>query len=68
LKLVAEKEIYDNLFLLFESNPADTTDQIIQLKYKNKKLEAILEWRNKDSLENSFGGIGFDLKLEYVFE
>jgi len=68
LKLVAEKEIYDNLFLLFESNPADTTDQIIQLKYKNKKLEAVLEWRNKDRLENSFGGIGFDLKLEYVFE
>lgn len=68
LKLVAEKEIYDNLFLLFESNPADTTDQIIQMKYKNKKLEAVLEWRNKDRLENSFGGIGFDLKLEYVFE
>jgi translocation and assembly module TamB len=68
LKLVAEKEIYDNLFLLFESNPADTTDQIIQLKYKNKRLEAILEWHNKDRLENSFGGIGFDLKLEYVFE
>ena len=68
LKLVAEKEIYDNLFILFESNPADTTDQIIQMKYKNKKLEAVLEWRNKDRLENSFGGIGFDLKLEYVFE
>ena len=68
LKLVAEKEVYDNLFILFESNPADTTDQIIQMKYKNKKLEAILEWRNKDRLENSFGGIGFDLKLEYVFE
>ncbi len=68
LKLVAEKEIYDNLFLLFESNPADTTDQIIQMKYKNKRLEAVLEWRNKDRLENSFGGIGFDLKLEYVFE
>lgn len=68
LKLVAEKEIYDNLFLLLESNPSDTTDQTIQLKYRNKKLEAILEWRNKDRLENSFGGIGFDLKLEYVFE
>ena len=68
LKLIAEKEIYRNLFLMLESNPADTTDQIIELKYRTKLLEGILGWKNKDMLESNYGGIGFDLKLEYIFE
>ena len=68
LKLIAEKEIYRNLFLLLESNPADTTDQIIEFKYRAKRFEGILGWKNKDMLESNYGGIGFDLKLEYVFE
>ena len=68
LKLIAEKEIYRNLFLLLESNPADTTDQIIEFKYRAKLFEGILGWKNKDMLESNYGGIGFDLKLEYVFE
>ncbi|HOB71870.1 MAG TPA: translocation/assembly module TamB domain-containing protein, partial [bacterium] len=68
LKLVAEKEIYKNLFLSLESNPSDTTDQIIEIKYKTKSLETILGWKNKDRLESSFGAIGFDFRLEYYFE
>jgi len=68
LKLVAEKEIYKNLFLSLESNPSDPTDQIIELKYKTKNLETILGWKNRDRLENSFGAIGFDFRLEYYFE
>lgn len=68
LKLIAEKEIYMNLFLMLESNPSDTTDQIIELKYRAKQFEGILGWKNKDMLESNYGGIGFDLKLEYVFE
>ena len=68
LKLIAEKEIYRNLFLMLESNPSDTTDQIVELKYRTKLLEGILGWKNKDMLESNYGGIGFDLKLEYVFE
>ncbi len=68
LKLVAEKEIYDNLFLALESNPADPSDQKVELKYRTRRLEAGLEWRNKDKLENIFGAIGFNLRLEYVFE
>jgi autotransporter translocation and assembly factor TamB len=68
LKLVAEKEIYKNLFLMLESNPSDATDQIIELKYKTKNLESILGWKNRDRLENSFGAIGFDFRLEYYFE
>ena len=68
LKFIAEKEIYRNLFLLLESNPADTTDQIIELKYRAKLFEGILGWKNKDMLESNYGGIGFDLKLEYIFE
>ena len=68
LKLIAEKEIYRNLFLMLESNPSDTTDQIVELKYRAKFFEGILGWKNKDMLESNYGGIGFDLKLEYVFE
>ena len=68
LKLIAEKEIYMNLFLMLESNPSDTTDQIIELKYREKRFEGVLGWKNKDMLESNYGGIGFDLKLEYVFE
>lgn len=68
LKLIAEKEIYRNLFLMLESNPADTTDQIVELKYRTKLLEGILGWKNKDMLESNYGGIGFDIKLEYIFE
>ena len=68
LKLIAEKEIYRNLFLMLESNPSDTTDQIVELKYRTKLFEGILGWKNKDMLESNYGGIGFDLKLEYVFE
>ena len=68
LKLVAEKEIYRNIFLMIESNPYDTTDQILELKYRAKRFEGILGWKNKDMLESNYGGIGFDLKLEYVFE
>ena len=68
LKLIAEKELYRNLFLMLESNPSDTTDQIIELKYRAKRFEGILGWKNKDMLESNYGGIGFDLKLEYVFE
>lgn len=68
LMLVAEKEIYEDLFLLFETNPSDTKDQRIELKYRKKNLDTALEWKNRDSLENSYGGIGFDLRLEYVFE
>ena len=68
LKLIAEKEIYTNLFLMLESNPSDTTDQIVELKYRAKFFEGILGWKNKDMLESNYGGIGFDLKLEYVFE
>lgn len=68
LKLIAEKEIYRNLFLMVESNPSDTTDQIVELKYRTKLLEGILGWKNKDMLESNYGGIGFDLKLEYIFE
>ena len=68
LKLIAEKEIYRNLFLMLESNPSDTTDQIVELKYRAKFFEGILGWKNKDLLESNYGGIGFDLKLEYVFE
>lgn len=68
LKLVAEKEIYKNFFLMLESNPSDATDQIIELKYKTKSLETILGWKNRDKLENSFGAIGFDFRLEYYFE
>ena len=68
LKLIAEKEIYRNLFLMLETNPADTTDQIVELKYRAKILEGVLGWKNKDMLESNYGGIGFDLKLEYVFE
>ena len=68
LKLIAEKEIYRNIFLLLESNPSDTTDQIVELKYRTKFFEGILGWKNKDMLESNYGGIGFDLKLEYIFE
>lgn len=68
LKLIAEKEIYRNIFLMLESNPSDTTDQIIELKYRTKWFESILGWKNKDMLETNYGGIGFDLKLEYIFE
>ena len=68
LKLIAEKEIYRNLFLMLESNPSDATDQIVELKYRTKLLEGIMGWKNKDMLESNYGGIGFDLKLEYVFE
>jgi len=68
LMLVAEKEIYSDLFLLFETNPSDTKDQRIELKYRKKNLDTAFEWKNRDSLENSYGGIGFDLRLEYVFE
>ena len=68
LKLIAEKEIYRNLFLMLESNPLDTTDQIVELKYRAKLFETIFGWKNKDMLESNYGGIGFDLKLEYVFE
>gem|GEM_PF-1342056 len=68
LKLIAEKEIYRNLFLMLESNPADSTDQIVELKYRAKLLEGILDWKNKDLLESKYGSIGFDIKLEYVFE
>ncbi|MBP5405631.1 translocation/assembly module TamB domain-containing protein [bacterium] len=68
LKLIAEKEIYRNIFLLLESNPSDTTDQIIELKYRTKWFESVLGWKNKDMLETNYGGIGFDLKLEYIFE
>ncbi len=68
LKLIAEKEIYDNLFLSLESNPADTSDQIVELKYRTRRLEAALGWKNKDKLESIFGAIGFDLRLDYVFE
>jgi len=68
LKLVAEKEIYKNLFLMLESNPSNATDQIIELKYKTKNLETILGWKNRDRLENSFGAVGFDFRLEYYFE
>jgi len=68
LMLVAEKEIYKDLFLLFETNPSNARDQRIELKYKRKNLDAAFEWKNRDSLENSFGGLGFDLRLEYVFE
>ena len=68
LKLIAEKEIYRNLFLMLESNPSDTTDQIVELKYRTKLLEGILGWKNKDMLETNFGGIGVDLKFEYIFE
>ena len=68
LKLIAEKELYRNLFLMLESNPSDTTDQIIELKYRAKRFEGILGWKNKDMLESNYGGIGFDLKLEYIFE
>jgi len=68
LKLIAEKELYRNLFLMLESNPSDTTDQIIELKYRAKLFEGILGWKNKDMLESNYGGIGFDLKLEYIFE
>jgi hypothetical protein len=68
LKLIAEKEIYENLFLTLESNPADTSDQIVELKYRTRKLEAAVGWKNKDKLESVFGAIGFDLRLDYVFE
>ena len=68
LKLIAEKEIYRNIFLMLESNPSDTTDQIVELKYRTKWFESILGWKNKDMLETNFGGIGFDFKLEYIFE
>ena len=49
LKLIAEKEIYRNLFLMLESNPSDTTDQIVELKYRTKLFEGILGWKNKAS-------------------
>lgn len=68
LKIIAEKEIYKNLFLMLESNPSEAMDHIIDLKYKAKNLEAIMEWKNKDLLETNFGGIGFDLKLDFVIE
>ena len=68
LKLIAEKEIYRNLFLMLESNPSDTTDQIVELKYRTKWFESVLGWKNKDMLETNYGGIGFDFKLEYIFE
>ena len=68
LKLIAEKEIYRNLFLMLESNPSDTTDLIVELKYRSKLFETVFGWKNKDMLERSFGGIGFDFKLEYIFE
>ena len=68
LKLIAEKELYRDLFLMLETNPADTTDQIIELKYRAKWFESILGWKNKDMLESNYGGIGLDFKLEYVFE
>ena len=68
LKLIAEKELYRNLFLMLESNPLDTTDQIVELKYRAKLFETVAGWKNKDMLESNYGGIGFDLKLEYVFE
>ncbi|MGI6393242.1 MAG: translocation/assembly module TamB domain-containing protein [bacterium] len=68
LKLVAEKEIFRNLFLSLESNPSDNTDQIIEIKYKTKSLETIFGWKNRGQLENNFGALGFDFKLEYYFE
>ena len=68
LKIIAEKEIYKNLFLLLESNPSEAMDHIIDLKYRAKNLEAVLEWKNKDLLETNFGGIGFDLKLDFIVE
>ena len=53
---------------MLESNPSEAMDHIIDLKYKAKNLEAIMEWKNKDLLETNFGGIGFDLKLDFVIE
>ncbi len=68
LKIIAVKELYPFLFIEIESNTTDSTDQKAALRYKGKKLDFILDWKNNDKLENDFGGIGFNLKLSHVFE
>lgn len=68
LKIVATKEIFPFLFFSLESNPADAADQSMELKYKGKVLDFIANWRYKNKLETNYGGIGFDMKLNYVFE
>ncbi len=68
LKLIAVKEIYPSFFITLESNTYDASDQYLELRYKREDAEFSLEWKSRDKLESDFGGIGFDVELDYIFK
>jgi len=68
IKIEAVKELYPFLFLTFLSNPVNSNDQSVELKYKGKKLDFNVNWKSENDAENDFGSIGFDIRLNYVFE
>ena len=68
LKIIAVKEIYDDLFLELESNPTDMNDQQMGLRYEFENSDVFLVWRNKTLLNAPYGSIGFQMQLNYIFE
>ncbi|HOW50409.1 MAG TPA: translocation/assembly module TamB domain-containing protein [bacterium] len=68
LKIIAVKEIYPFLVMSIESNPADPADQMIGLSYRGSNFDLSLDWKYKNKLETTYGGVGVNFILNYLFE
>ncbi len=68
LKIIAVKEIYPFLVMSVESNPADPADQMIMLSYRGSNFDLSLDWKYKNKLETTYGGVGVNFILNYLFE
>ena len=68
LKIIAVKEIYPFLVMSIESNPADAADQMIGLSYRGSNFDLSLDWKYKNKLETTYGGVGVNFILNYLFE
>ncbi len=68
LKLIAIKEVYENLYLELESNPTDMNDQQMGIRYRFENSDIFMVWKNKTLLKALYGSIGFQMRLNYLFE
>ncbi len=68
LKFSAMKEIYPFLRVTLISNPVDTKDQKLELKYKGDIFNINLDYSSYSDYETNYGSIGFDVRLDYGFE